>query len=72
MKLCIQCDVECQHLMTFQLLLKEMWDQEKKHLSKFNEILVDNRVRPTLLLPLWNIAGFALGECGCYIISFLF
>ncbi len=38
-----------------------MWDQEKKHLEKFNEILAENRVRPTALLPLWNIAGFLLG-----------
>uniref|UniRef100_A0A9J8D178 5-demethoxyubiquinone hydroxylase, mitochondrial n=2 Tax=Cyprinus carpio carpio TaxID=630221 RepID=A0A9J8D178_CYPCA len=42
-------------------LIQEMWDQEKQHLRKFNEILAENRVRPTLLLPLWNIAGFALG-----------
>lgn len=42
-------------------LIQEMWDQEKQHLSKFNEILAENRVRPTLLLPLWNIAGFGLG-----------
>ncbi|XP_050955869.1 5-demethoxyubiquinone hydroxylase, mitochondrial-like [Labeo rohita] len=42
-------------------LIQEMWDQEKQHLSKFNEILAENRVRPTLLLPLWNIVGFALG-----------
>lgn len=38
-----------------------MWDQEKVHLEKFNEILAENRVRPTALLPLWNIAGFVLG-----------
>ncbi|KAL2101527.1 hypothetical protein ACEWY4_003288 [Coilia grayii] len=42
-------------------VIQEMWDQEKKHLSKFTEILSENRVRPTALLPLWNIAGFALG-----------
>eukprot|EP00063_Salmo_salar_P011399 XP_013986234.1 PREDICTED: 5-demethoxyubiquinone hydroxylase, mitochondrial-like isoform X1 [Salmo salar] len=42
-------------------LIQEMWDQEKKHLAKFNEILAENRVRPTLLLPLWNVAGFLLG-----------
>ncbi|KAM4603636.1 NADPH-dependent 3-demethoxyubiquinone 3-hydroxylase, mitochondrial [Polymixia lowei] len=42
-------------------LIQHMWDQEKKHLQKFNEILADNRVRPTLLLPLWNITGFLLG-----------
>lgn len=42
-------------------LIQQMWDQEKKHLAKFNEIIAENRVRPTALLPLWNIAGFALG-----------
>lgn len=42
-------------------LIQEMWDQEKKHLDRFNEILAENRVRPTVLLPLWNIAGFVLG-----------
>ncbi|TNM85964.1 NADPH-dependent 3-demethoxyubiquinone 3-hydroxylase, mitochondrial [Takifugu rubripes] len=42
-------------------LIQEMWDQEKKHLQKFNEILAESRVRPTALLPFWNIAGFALG-----------
>jgi len=42
-------------------LIQEMWDQEKKHLEKFNEIMADNRIRPTVLLPLWNAAGFLLG-----------
>ncbi|XP_012682608.2 5-demethoxyubiquinone hydroxylase, mitochondrial [Clupea harengus] len=42
-------------------LIQEMWDQEKKHLAKFNEVLAENRIRPTALLPLWNCAGFALG-----------
>ncbi|TKS68517.1 Carboxylesterase notum2 [Collichthys lucidus] len=42
-------------------LIQQMWDQEKKHLQKFNEILAENRVRPTALLPLWNVAGFVLG-----------
>ncbi|CAL8330171.1 unnamed protein product [Lota lota] len=42
-------------------LIQHMWDQEKRHLAKFNEILADNRVRPTFLLPLWNISGFLLG-----------
>ncbi|KAK2888936.1 hypothetical protein QQF64_029059 [Cirrhinus molitorella] len=44
-------------------LIQHMWDQEKMHLEKFDEILGEHRVRPTLLLPLWNIAGFALGAC---------
>ncbi|XP_056606594.1 5-demethoxyubiquinone hydroxylase, mitochondrial isoform X3 [Triplophysa dalaica] len=44
-------------------LIQHMWDQEKKHLEKFNTILGEQRVRPTLLLPLWNISGFLLGAC---------
>ena len=38
-----------------------MWDQEKDHLSKFEQLIPKYRVRPTALLPFWNIAGFALG-----------
>ncbi|KAM9315263.1 NADPH-dependent 3-demethoxyubiquinone 3-hydroxylase, mitochondrial isoform 2-T2 [Pholidichthys leucotaenia] len=45
-------------------LIQQMWDQEKKHLEKFNEILAENRIRPTALLPLWNITGFLLGKQG--------
>ncbi|KAJ8344975.1 hypothetical protein SKAU_G00291680 [Synaphobranchus kaupii] len=42
-------------------LIQSMWDQEKYHLQKFDEILAENRIRPTLLLPLWNVTGFVLG-----------
>jgi ubiquinone biosynthesis monooxygenase Coq7 len=42
-------------------LKQEMWDQEKVHLNKMKELIPKYRVRPTLLLPLWDIAGFALG-----------
>ncbi|XP_069762977.1 5-demethoxyubiquinone hydroxylase, mitochondrial [Narcine bancroftii] len=42
-------------------VIQQMWDQEKEHLEKFNELIVDHRVRPTLLIPFWNIAGFMLG-----------
>ncbi len=38
-----------------------MWDQEKEHLKEFEKLIPKYRVRPTLLLPLWDIAGFALG-----------
>ena len=38
-----------------------MADQEQEHIEKFNELLVEKRVRPTVLLPLSNVAGFALG-----------
>jgi len=41
--------------------LEEMAEHEKVHLRKFNELLPQYRVRPTLLLPLWDAAGYALG-----------
>ncbi|XP_004644540.1 5-demethoxyubiquinone hydroxylase, mitochondrial isoform X2 [Octodon degus] len=42
-------------------VIQKMWDQEKAHLKKFNELMVAFRVRPTVLMPLWNVMGFALG-----------
>ncbi|KAM4631898.1 NADPH-dependent 3-demethoxyubiquinone 3-hydroxylase, mitochondrial [Discoglossus pictus] len=42
-------------------VIQHMWDQEKDHLKKFNELMVEHRVRPTILLPFWNVAGFVLG-----------
>ncbi|CAH0391926.1 unnamed protein product [Bemisia tabaci] len=41
--------------------IAEMWEQEKVHKAKFDELINKYRVRPTALLPIWNIAGFALG-----------
>ena len=42
-------------------VLHHMQEQEKQHLQRFEDLLVRRRVRPTALLPLWNVAGFALG-----------
>ena len=39
-----------------------MWEQEKVHLELFERLMKGRRVRPTVLMPVWNIAGFALGE----------
>ena len=41
--------------------IQHMADQEQEHIEKFNELILEKRVRPTALLPLWNVAGFALG-----------
>lgn len=41
--------------------IQHMWNQEKRHRAKFEELIRKYRVRPTVLTPLWNIAGFALG-----------
>ncbi|QHL89679.1 demethoxyubiquinone hydroxylase family protein [Sphingomonas changnyeongensis] len=35
--------------------------QEERHRRRFDAMIVERGVRPTLLQPLWNVAGFALG-----------
>lgn len=42
-------------------VIRRMADQEKRHLAAFDRLMVERRVRPTLLSPLWHVAGFALG-----------
>ena len=41
--------------------IQHMADQEQEHIQKFEELIVKNRVRPTALMPVWNVAGYALG-----------
>src|SRR5690606_26144156 len=41
--------------------LAEMEAQEAEHLKRFDDILTQRRVRPTLLAPVWRAAGYALG-----------
>lgn len=41
--------------------IREMAQQERRHLDGFDALVADRRVRPTLLSPLWHVAGFALG-----------
>jgi ubiquinone biosynthesis monooxygenase Coq7 len=42
-------------------LLREMEEGEEEHLATFDRMLTERGVRPTMLAPLWNAAGFALG-----------
>jgi ubiquinone biosynthesis monooxygenase Coq7 len=42
-------------------LIARMAAQEERHLTRFNELMTERRVRPTALQPLWSVAGFALG-----------
>lgn len=35
--------------------------QEREHNKTFDRLMVERRVRPTALSPLWSVAGFALG-----------
>jgi ubiquinone biosynthesis monooxygenase Coq7 len=41
--------------------IREMAEQEERHLGEFNRLVGARRVRPTALSPLWHIAGYALG-----------
>lgn len=42
-------------------VLREMHEGEVRHLRTFERLLPKHRVRPTALLPLWNVAGYMLG-----------
>ncbi|MCC7427953.1 MAG: demethoxyubiquinone hydroxylase family protein [Alphaproteobacteria bacterium] len=42
-------------------LLEHMAEQERVHLETFATMIADRGVRPTVLQPLWHVAGFALG-----------
>ena len=42
-------------------LIAHMAAQEERHLDAFNMMVAARGVRPTLLQPLWHVAGFALG-----------
>ena len=35
--------------------------QEARHRQRFDAMLIERRVRPTLLAPIWNVAGYGLG-----------
>ncbi|MBX9596573.1 MAG: demethoxyubiquinone hydroxylase family protein [Roseomonas sp.] len=42
-------------------ILEHMKEQEQVHLDTFAGLIAKRRVRPTALLPIWHVAGFALG-----------
>ena len=42
-------------------VIREMAEAEQAHLDAFDALLVERRVRPTALAPVWHVAGFALG-----------
>jgi ubiquinone biosynthesis monooxygenase Coq7 len=41
--------------------ITEMAAQEAEHLKQFNRLMIEHKVRPTLLAPLWHVGGYALG-----------
>lgn len=42
-------------------MIRQMAMAERRHLASFERLLNERRVRPTLLAPLWDGLGFALG-----------
>ena len=41
--------------------IARMHSQEQAHLRSFDEMMVERGIRPTLLQPVWSVAGHALG-----------
>jgi ubiquinone biosynthesis monooxygenase Coq7 len=41
--------------------IRHMAEQEVRHLAVFDEMVRARRVRPSVLQPLWHVAGYALG-----------
>jgi len=41
--------------------IKHMADQEQEHIETFEKLILNYRIRPTALLPVWNVAGYFLG-----------
>lgn len=42
-------------------IIEDMAAQEQRHLDCFSGMMAKRHVRPTALLPLWHVAGYALG-----------
>lgn len=42
-------------------LLQKMAGQEQHHLDTFTKLIGERGTRPTILAPIWHVAGFALG-----------
>lgn len=51
----------------FSSEIARMASQEERHLHTFDRLLLERRVRPTLLMPLWHVAGFALGAASALV-----
>jgi ubiquinone biosynthesis monooxygenase Coq7 len=41
--------------------IEHMYEQELEHLSYFQKEIESRKVRPTILMPIWNKLGFLLG-----------
>jgi ubiquinone biosynthesis monooxygenase Coq7 len=48
-------------------LIARMAAQEQRHLATFDALLAERGVRPTLLQPVWRVAGHALGAATAFL-----
>lgn len=42
-------------------MIRHMKEQEDVHLERFNKLIHEYEARPTMITPLWHVAGYALG-----------
>ena len=42
-------------------IVSEMAQGEKAHAKEFDRLIEERKIRPTALMPIWNIAGYTLG-----------
>jgi ubiquinone biosynthesis monooxygenase Coq7 len=48
-------------------VVRRMYEQELQHLREFERLIVERRARPSLLHPVWHVAGFALGAATAFL-----
>ncbi len=48
-------------------VVRRMYEQELQHLQEFERLMVERRARPSLLHPVWHVAGFALGAATAFL-----
>ncbi len=42
-------------------LLRHMYKQEQQHLQYFSHTIVQHKIRPTIMHPIWHLLGYAMG-----------
>ena len=47
--------------------IEHMAGQEKEHFNAFQKIIIERKIRPSFLQPLWHVGGFAMGALTAFI-----
>ncbi|MDP3371631.1 MAG: demethoxyubiquinone hydroxylase family protein [Candidatus Paracaedibacteraceae bacterium] len=48
-------------ILTNDETIRHMAEQEQEHLDAFQQMIIERRVRPSLLQPIWYVGGFLMG-----------